>query len=146
MPSVAELKLPPRLSAPPLAASVPLLRHVSGLNQMVARDVIEFRKQQGGFKTREQLLQVANIGPARYVQAAGFLKIRDGENPLDQTWIHPESYAAAQQLLGDLGIGPEALADPPKLEELRAGIVAFRKSGKPVLLFQMMGKLDDLFC
>src|SRR5207245_438950 len=69
-------------------ASVPLLRHVSGLNQMVARDLVEYRKQHGPFRTREQLLQVPNIGPARYTQAAGFLKIA-GDNPLDRTWIHP---------------------------------------------------------
>jgi uncharacterized protein len=59
------------------------------------------------------------MGEARFVQAAGFLKIRDGENPLDQTWIHPESYAAAQQLLGDLGFGPASLGEAPKLQELR---------------------------
>src|SRR5262249_27237563 len=65
------------------SASVPLLRHVSGLNQMVARDVVEYRKQNGAFKTREQLLQVPNIGPGRYIQAAGFLKIPGGEHLLD---------------------------------------------------------------
>ncbi|MFL5246066.1 MAG: helix-hairpin-helix domain-containing protein [Gemmataceae bacterium] len=99
-------------------ASVPLLRHVSGLNQLAARSVVEFRQHNGPFKRRDQLLQVPNIGEARYVQAAGFLKITGGDNPLDSTWIHPESYAAAGQLLSDLGYGPEALADRPKIEEL----------------------------
>src|SRR5262249_57742080 len=56
-------------------ASVPLLRHVSGMNQMTAREVVEYRKQNGAFRTRDQLLQVPGIGEARYVQAAGFLKI-----------------------------------------------------------------------
>jgi protein Tex len=100
-------------------ASVPLLRHVSGLNQLVAREIVDYRKQHGSFKTREQLLQVPSVGPARFVQAAGFLKIIGGDNPLDQTWIHPESYSAAQQLLGELGYGADALNDREKNTELR---------------------------
>jgi uncharacterized protein len=100
-------------------ASVPLLRHVSGLNQLVARDLVEHRKQQGPFRSREQLLQVPGIGEARFTQAAGFLKIGGGDNPLDGTWIHPESYAVARQLLADLGYEPEALRDRDRLEELR---------------------------
>jgi uncharacterized protein len=99
-------------------ASVPLLRHVSGLNQLVAREIVDYRKQHGSFKTREQLLEVPNIGPGRFIQAAGFLKIVGGDNPLDQTWIHPESYPAAQQLLAELGFGPDALNDRHKTTEL----------------------------
>jgi len=100
-------------------ASVPLLRHVSGLNQLAARELVDYRKQHGPFKTREQLLQVPGIGPARFVQAAGFLKIQDGDNPLDRTWIHPESYSATQRLLAELGAGMDALQDRQKSEELR---------------------------
>src|SRR5262249_7979384 len=100
-------------------ASVPLLRHVSGLNQLVARELVEYRKQHGPFRSREQLLHVSGIGEARYIQAAGFLKIGGGDNPLDRTWIHPESYPPARQLLSDLGYGPEALEEKRKEEELR---------------------------
>jgi protein Tex len=100
-------------------ASVPLLRHVSGLNQMVARDVVEYRKHHGAFKNREQLLQVPNIGPGRFVQAAGFLKISDGDNCLDRTWIHPESYGITARLLSDLGYGPDALGDKSRTDELK---------------------------
>src|SRR5437660_9803767 len=100
-------------------ASVPLLRHVSGLNQVAARELVEYRKQHGPFKTREQLLQVPGIGPARFVQAAGFLKILGGDNPLDRTCIHPESYGVAQRLLADLGYEPGALEDRQRVEELR---------------------------
>jgi uncharacterized protein len=100
-------------------ASVPLLRHVSGLNQLVARTLVEFRNQNGPFKERAQILQVPNIGDARYVQAAGFLKIPDGNEPLDQTWIHPESYPATRQLLAELGYGPDCVRDKQKTEELR---------------------------
>jgi uncharacterized protein len=100
-------------------ASVPLLRRVSGLNQLVARELVEHRKQHGPFRTREQLLQVPSIGPARFVQAAGFLKILGGDNPLDQTWIHPESYPAAQRLLGELGFQADVLVDKQKTEDLQ---------------------------
>jgi uncharacterized protein len=100
-------------------ASVPLLRYVSGLNQLVARELVEYRKQHGPFRSREQLLQVPGVGPARYVQAAGFLKIPDGENPLDKTWIHPESYTLAGQLLQELGYDAAALNDRQKTHELR---------------------------
>jgi protein Tex len=101
------------------SASVPLLRHVSGLNQLAARDLVDYRKKNGPFKNREQLLGVPNIGPARFVQAAGFLKILDGDNPLDRTWIHPESYPAANKLLAEVGFAPDVLSDKEKTEALR---------------------------
>jgi uncharacterized protein len=100
-------------------ASVPLLRHVSGLNQLVARDLVEFRKSHGPFRSRDQLKQVPGIGEARFVQAAGFLKIGGGDQPLDGTWIHPESYGVARQLLGELGYSEADLNNKPKVEELR---------------------------
>jgi uncharacterized protein len=105
-------------------ASVPLLRHVSGLNQLVARELVDYRKAHGPFTSREQLMQVPSIGPARYVQAAGFLKLPGGGDPLDVTWIHPESYPVARRLLTDLGYGPEALHDPQKAQELREKLKA----------------------
>jgi uncharacterized protein len=105
-------------------ASVPLLRHVSGLNQLAARELVDFRKQHGPFKSREQLLQVAGIGPARYVQAAGFLKVIGGDNPLDQTWIHPESYPLAQRLLGELGTAVESLPCKEAAEGLQTKLKA----------------------
>lgn len=100
-------------------ASVPLLRHVSGLNQLVARELVDYRKQNGPFKSREQLMQIPGVGPARYTQAAGFLKIRGGYNPLDYTWIHPESYPIAQRLITDLGFNTNALEDRQQSEALR---------------------------
>src|SRR5262249_37621573 len=98
-------------------ASVPLLRHVAGLNQLVARELVDYRKQNGPFRNREQLMQVPNVGPARFTQAAGFLKIRGGENPLDQTWIHPESYEVTRRLLAEMGYGPDVLDDRGRHEE-----------------------------
>ena len=88
-------------------ASGALLRNVAGLNQLVARRILEHRTENGPFKTRKQLLDVNGLGEATFVQAAGFLKIDSGENPLDATWVHPESYDAALRLLGELGIEVE---------------------------------------
>jgi len=91
-------------------ASPALLRHVSGLNQLTARRVFEHRRRHGPFRTREQLREVPGVGEATFVQAAGFLKITSGSNPLDATWIHPESYAVATQVLEKLGYRPADLA------------------------------------
>jgi uncharacterized protein len=100
-------------------ASASLLRHVAGLNQLTARRIVEYRKEHGPFAAREQLMQVEGIGPASYTQAAGFLKISDGQNPLDRTWIHPESYAAAAKLLEKLGFEQEVVRDKTRATDLR---------------------------
>ncbi|MDZ7616391.1 MAG: Tex-like N-terminal domain-containing protein [Patescibacteria group bacterium] len=91
-------------------ASPALLRYVSGLNQLTARRVYEHRMEHGPFRTREQLRDVPGFGEATFVQAAGFLKIAGGHNPLDATWIHPESYEAAAKVLEKLGAEVEDLA------------------------------------
>jgi len=85
-------------------ASAALLRSVAGLNQLVARRLLEHREANGPFKSRASLLDVKGLGEATFVQAAGFLKIDNGDNPLDATWVHPESYEAAKKLLGELNI------------------------------------------
>jgi uncharacterized protein len=100
-------------------ASVPLLRHVSGLNQLAARELVEYRKAHGAFKTREQLKAVPQMGEARFTQAAGFLKITAGDEPLDMTWVHPESYELARKVLATFELAPADLRDPAKLDELR---------------------------
>ena len=92
------------------SASPALLGYVSGLNQLTARRIYEYRQQNGPFRNREQLKSVPGIGDATYVQAAGFLKIIDGDNPLDSTWIHPESYSVAQHVLEEVGCDPSQLA------------------------------------
>ena len=102
------------------SASPALLRYVSGLNQLTARRVYDHRAQHGPFKSREDLKAVAGFGDAAFIQSAGFLKIAGGDNPLDSTWIHPESYAVATQVLARLGGTPADLADKQKLSELAA--------------------------
>jgi len=94
------------------AASFSLLKKVSGLNQLSARRIIEWRDQHGRFQKREQLKDVQGIGEATFTQAAGFLKINDGEEPLDRTWIHPESYEATRKLLEKLSIESDTLNRP----------------------------------
>ncbi len=100
-------------------ASVSLLRYVSGLNQATARRMVEHRTATGAYASRDQMLAIEGIGPATYTQAAGFLKIRDGGNPFDRTWIHPESYGVAERLLERLGCVPDVVADKDRLAELR---------------------------
>ncbi len=96
-------------------ASVALLRHVSGLNQLTARRIVEYRKEHGPFSGREQLTQVEGIGPATFTQAAGFLKLPEGENPLDRTWVHPESYPVAIKLLEKFEFTPDVVRDKVRL-------------------------------
>lgn len=88
-------------------ASASLLEYVSGVTKTIAKNIVAYREENGKFKTRAQLLKVAKLGPKAYEQCAGFLRINDGENPLDATGVHPESYAAAKRLLEKLGFGEE---------------------------------------
>lgn len=80
-------------------ASESLLAYVSGLNKKLAGNIVKHREKKGPFQEREQILEVAGIGEKTFEQAAGFLKIRNGKNPLDNTFIHPESYIATDKLL-----------------------------------------------
>src|SRR6266496_1969572 len=84
------------------SASAALLKHVSGINSRVANAIVSYREQHGPFKSREDLHKVSGLGPAAFVQAAGFLKVANGVEPLDNTFIHPESYTATRSLLGML--------------------------------------------
>lgn len=92
------------------SASPALLRYVSGMNALTARRVYEHRREKGPFKNREELKAVTGFGDQTYVQAAGFLKVIGGENPLDATWIHPESYDIARRVLEKLGCDVADLA------------------------------------
>jgi protein Tex len=91
------------------SASPALLRYVSGLNALTARRIYEYRREHGPFANREELKKVPGIGEATFVQAAGFLKILGGDNPLDATWIHPESYEIAKKVLERFGSNVEEL-------------------------------------
>lgn len=104
-------------------ASTELLTHISGLSRTVARKIIEFRDRKGRFKNREELREIAGVGDFRFQQAAGFLRISNGEHPLDNTAIHPESYEAAEKLCNLFSINIENLQkDQKKIEAAFSGI------------------------
>lgn len=84
-------------------ASIPLLTRVSGLNETIARNIVEFRDRNGAFRSRKQLLEVPRLGPKTFEQAAGFLRIREGENPLDTSAVHPEAYPLVERILKKTG-------------------------------------------
>ncbi|BAY64068.1 RNA-binding S1 domain-containing protein [Calothrix brevissima NIES-22] len=85
-------------------ASKELLTFVSGITPAVANNIVTYRNENGAFKNRRQLLKVPKLGPKAFEQAAGFLRIRNGENPLDNTAVHPESYAVVQAIASDLSV------------------------------------------
>ncbi len=85
-------------------ASAPLLQYISGISKVIAKNIVDYRETNGKFKSRAELLNVPKLGPKAYEQCAGFLRIADGENPLDATSVHPESYEATLKLMDKLGI------------------------------------------
>ena len=88
-------------------ASAPLLSYISGISGTIAKNIVTYREENGSFTNRKQLLKVAKLGPKAYEQCAGFMRITDGDNPLDATGVHPESYDAAEKLLKRQGYKPE---------------------------------------
>ncbi len=84
-------------------ASASLLEYISGISKPIAKNIVAYREENGRFTNRKQLLKVAKLGPKAYEQCAGFMRISEGENPLDGTSVHPESYQAAEELLNMLG-------------------------------------------
>ena len=106
-------------------ASASLLEYISGISKVIAKNIVEYREQNGRFTNRNQLLKVAKLGPKAYEQCAGFMRISGGDNPLDETSVHPESYEAVQKLLEKLGITmddvkeawKQSASNPAKKEE-----------------------------
>ncbi len=88
-------------------ASASLLEYISGINKTIAKNIVDYRETNGRFTNRKQLLKVAKLGPKAFEQCAGFMRILDGDNPLDATSVHPESYEAAMKLLDKLGLTME---------------------------------------
>jgi len=95
-------------------ASKELLGFVSGLSSSVARNIVVYRNENGAFRNRKQLLKVPKFGPKAFEQAAGFLRIHDGENPLDNTAVHPESYFIVEKMARDLDIPLDGITANPK--------------------------------
>ena len=95
-------------------ASAPLLSYISGITKTIAKNIVDYREANGRFTNRRQLLKVAKLGPKAFEQCAGFMRIQDGDNPLDATSVHPESYEAAQKLLVHLGMTMEDVKEAQK--------------------------------
>lgn len=93
-------------------ASASLMEYISGITKVIAKNIVAYREENGRFKNRKQLLKVGKLGPKAYEQCAGFLRIAGGDNPLDMTSIHPESYEAARKVLDDLGYGLDWITQP----------------------------------
>ena len=104
-------------------ASWALLSHISGIKKTVAKNIVEYRKENGNFKNRKEILKVKGVGPKAYEQMAGFLVIPEGENILDNTVIHPESYAIAEALLEKIGFSLEKYNN--ELNEARERLKSF---------------------
>jgi uncharacterized protein len=98
-------------------ASKQLLTYVSGLGPQLARGIVEYRNEHGPFRTRQELKQVPRLGPKAFEQAAGFLRIRDGESPLDRSAVHPESYPIVDAMASDLGCSVLDLMQDEKLRK-----------------------------
>lgn len=112
-------------------ASASLLEYVSGVSKVIARNIVDYREQNGRFKNRKQLLKVAKLGPKAYEQCAGFLRITEGENPLDATSVHPESYPAAVQLMDRMGITMEDVKEAQRrAKEDKGGPKASQENGQ----------------
>jgi uncharacterized protein len=101
------------------AASIELLARVSGLGLKLAEAVVRYRNEHGPFRSRRDLLAVPRLGPKAFEQAAGFLRIHDGDNPLDRTAVHPERYPIVERMAKDLGVSVSELVEN---EELLSGL------------------------
>ncbi len=100
-------------------ATPSLLSYVSGINNTIAKNIVKYRDENGKLKNRKELLKVPKLGKVAFEQCAGFIRIYDGDNPLELTAVHPESYEATEKLLAEIGFNKNDLKDKEKLEDLR---------------------------
>ena len=101
-------------------ATPSLLKYISGVSKTIANNIVKYRDENGKIKERKELLKVSKLGPAAFTQCAGFLRIIDGKNPLDNTSVHPESYDTAEKILASIGFSSKDLKE--KLPEVRANL------------------------
>ena len=100
-------------------ATPSLLSYVAGINNTIAKNIVKYRDENGKFKNRKELLKVSKLGKVAFEQCAGFIRVFDGDNPLDITAVHPESYGPTEKLLKSLGFNKKDLTDKTKLADLR---------------------------
>ncbi len=115
-------------------ASAKLLSYVSGIGETLARNIVSFRAERGPLRSRHDLLKVPRLGPKAFEQAAGFLRIRGGTNPLDSSAVHPESYDVVERMARDLGVGVANLVGRADLvRRLELGRYVDERRGEPTL-------------
>ena len=115
-------------------ASQHLLMYVSGLGATLAKNIVDYRREHGAFTSRAQLLKVPRLGPSAYQQCAGFLRIRDGKNPLDNSAVHPESYAIVEQMAKDQGCSvSDLINNKDKRDAIQLTIYVTPDVGMPTL-------------
>ena len=101
-------------------ATASLLSYVSGINKTIAKNIVKYRDENGAIKERKELLNVPKLGNVAYEQCAGFIRIPNGKNPLENTGVHPESYEVAEELLKSIGFTQEDILDKEKLSKIKA--------------------------
>ena len=104
-------------------ATPSLLSYVSGINKTIAKNIVKYRDENGTIKERKELLKVPKLGKVAYEQCAGFIRIPNGKNPLENTGVHPESYVVAEQLLKNIGFTKEDLLNKEKLSNIREKLI-----------------------
>jgi len=115
-------------------ASVPLLTRVAGLSKMIAQNIVNWRDENGRFQNRQQLLKVSRLGPKAFEQCAGFLRISQGDNPLDASTVHPEAYPVVQRILAATGQSlSELMGNPAELRNLKAADFTDERFGVPTV-------------
>ena len=114
-------------------ATPSLLKYVSGVSKTVANNIVKYRDENGKIKTRKELLKVSKLGPAAYTQCAGFLRIPESKNPLDNTSVHPESYEVAEKILNNIGF---------KLDDLKTNLAEIRAKLSNVVPADVAKELD----
>ncbi len=114
-------------------ATPSLLKYVSGVSKTVANNIVKYRDENGKIKTRKELLKVSKLGPAAYTQCAGFLRIPESKNPLDNTSVHPESYEVAEKILNNIGF---------KLDDLKTNLLEIRSKLSTVVPADVAKELD----
>ena len=115
-------------------ASAPLLTRVSGIGSTMAKKIVSYRNEHGAFSSRKQLSKVPGMGPKTFEQAAGFLRIRDSEQPLDASAVHPERYALVEQMAKDLGVElADLIGHPDKVEKIKIANYVSESVGEPTL-------------
>ena len=130
------------------SASPQLLAYVSGLGAQLAANIVAYREDKGPFRSREALKKVPRLGPRAFQQSAGFLRISGGENPLDASAVHPESYHIVEKMVGDLGCSPaDLMRDASFRDKIDPALYVTEQAGIPTLLdilFELQNPAETL--